>query len=492
MGFEEITIGKIKSPDVFYFVTVDGDHEVHKKQVREMKKIVNLNEGRDNYRLKYPKFVKRLKLSNVVNSAAEYGDWKILAHVIAETLVGNTPECKTYAVFDHIDDRTYHGDLVIQMKNDSEKNTFLDKVLTKEPKPTGNFFSLKRIFLNEGLVTAINHDGFNTVDEEPEDLTKSDRTQCENQKSSVADNDLRHLIEEEKRKITRSDADKTKIFEKPKKKASSFIQFNSGNCNVYKVTISNDMAGAIIGHGGSRIREIRSNSKARITIDEPVQGSDKRIVNISGSQKQIQAAQFLLHQLIRELAGLPPIQDLPPRGHSSPLANFLKKDKKEQELASTKSEIKHLCHSNALVDPRILPSEIDIDGGEELKKKVQSENGNKETSEYEVQTTSKRKRFLTKIKCRKESQIEGTNGKQMKIDPYDQILARLRERKVARDQISAKNEKKLVENKEELTEHEARDIQEETSKNEVVQDLINHPELVHSMPSLAFVEKISK
>ena len=440
MGFEEITIGKIKSPDVFYFVTVDGDHEVHKKQVREMKKIVNLNEGRDNYRLKYPKFVKRLKLSNVVNSAAEYGDWKILAHVIAETLVGNTPECKTYAVFDHIDDRTYHGDLVIQMKNDSEKNNFLDKVLTKEPKPTGNFFSLKRIYLTEGLVTAISHDGFNTVDEEPEDLTKSDRTQCENQKSSVADNYLRHLIEEEKRKITRSDADKTKIFEKPKKKASSFIQFNSGNCNVYKVTISNDMAGAIIGHGGSRIREIRSNSKARITIDEPVQGSDKRIVNISGSQKQIQAAQFLLHQLIRELAGLPPIQDLPPRGHSSPLANFLKKDKKEQELASTKSEIKHLCHSNALVDPRILPSEIDIDGGEELKKKVQSENGNKETSEYEVQTTSKRKRFLTKIKCRKESQIEGTNGKQMKIDPYDQILARLRERKVARDQISAKNE----------------------------------------------------
>jgi hypothetical protein len=93
-----------------------------------------------------------------------------LARVIAETLVGNTPECKTYAVFDHIDDRTYHGDLVIQMKNDSEKNTFLDKVLTKEPKPTGNFFSLKRIYLNEGLVTAINHDGFNTVDEEQEEV----------------------------------------------------------------------------------------------------------------------------------------------------------------------------------------------------------------------------------------------------------------------------------------------------------------------------------
>ena len=119
-----------------------------------------------------------------------------------------------------------------------------------------------------------------------------------------------------------------------------------------------------------------------------------------------------------------------------------------------------------------------------MNKNAQSENGNKET-------TSKRKRFLLKIKCRKESQIEGTNGKQIEIN-HDQILAKLRERKVARDQISAKNEKKLVENKEELTEHEARDIQEETSKNEVVQDLINHPELVHSMPSLAFVEKISQ
>ena len=144
-------------------------------------------------------------------------------------------------------------------------------------------------------------------------------------------------------------------------------------------------------------------------------GSNERIINITGSTKQIEIAQFLLQQLIRELHGLPPIQA----------------------------------------------------------------------------PTSKRKRFLTKIKCRKESQIEVTNGKQMKIN-HDQILARLRERKVARDQISAKKEKKLVENKEKLTEHEARDIQEETSKNEVVQDLINHPELVHSMPSLAFVEKIGQ
>ena len=106
-------------------------------------------------------------------------------------------------------------------------------------------------------------------------VTKSDRTQCENQKSSIDDNDLRHLIEKEKRKITRSAAEETKTFEKPEKANNFLNEFNSENypnCNVHKVTISNDMVGAIIGHGGSRISEIRSKSKARINIDEPVQG----------------------------------------------------------------------------------------------------------------------------------------------------------------------------------------------------------------------------
>merc|ERR1712037_823165 len=52
--------------------------------------------------------------------------------------------------------------------------------------------------------------------------------------------------------------------------------------------IPKDMAGAIIGPGGSRIRGIRSDSKASITIDEPVQGSNERIITITGSQRQIQ------------------------------------------------------------------------------------------------------------------------------------------------------------------------------------------------------------
>ena len=66
------------------------------------------------------------------------------------------------------------------------------------------------------------------------------------------------------------------------------------------VTIPKDMAGAIIGPGGSRIRKIRADSKATITIAEPDQGSQERIITIAGSKRQIQTAQYLLQQSVRE------------------------------------------------------------------------------------------------------------------------------------------------------------------------------------------------
>ena len=82
---------------------------------------------------------------------------------------------------------------------------------------------------------------------------------------------------------------------------------DTGEQETTQVTIPKDMAGAIIGPGGSRIRKIRSDSKASITIDEPVQGSNERIITISGTQRQIQTAQFLLQQSVREHAGPPPM-----------------------------------------------------------------------------------------------------------------------------------------------------------------------------------------
>ena len=89
------------------------------------------------------------------------------------------------------------------------------------------------------------------------------------------------------------------------------------------MTIPNELAGAIIGPGGQRIRKIRLESKvcipdvfvciivmvfvfvilpfkASITIDEPASGSNERVISIVGSPKQIQTAQYLLQQSVRE------------------------------------------------------------------------------------------------------------------------------------------------------------------------------------------------
>ena len=70
-----------------------------------------------------------------------------------------------------------------------------------------------------------------------------------------------------------------------------------------QVTIPNDLAGAIIGPGGQRIRKIRNDSKATITIDEPAPGSSERVITIAGNKKQIQTAQYLLQQSVRENSG---------------------------------------------------------------------------------------------------------------------------------------------------------------------------------------------
>ncbi|XP_031788652.1 heterogeneous nuclear ribonucleoprotein K isoform X2 [Nasonia vitripennis] len=78
-----------------------------------------------------------------------------------------------------------------------------------------------------------------------------------------------------------------------------------GNATSTQVTIPKDLAGAIIGKGGARIRKIRSDSGAGITIDLPLPGSNDRIITITGMPDQIQMAQFLLQQSVHENADLP-------------------------------------------------------------------------------------------------------------------------------------------------------------------------------------------
>ena len=48
------------------------------------------------------------------------------------------------------------------------------------------------------------------------------------------------------------------------------------------------------------IRKIRGDSRATITIDEPAGGSNERVITIAGTKKQIQTAQYLLQQSVRE------------------------------------------------------------------------------------------------------------------------------------------------------------------------------------------------
>lgn len=72
--------------------------------------------------------------------------------------------------------------------------------------------------------------------------------------------------------------------------------------NSTQVTIPKDLAGAIIGKGGTRIRKVRMESGAEITIDEPLPGSTDRIITISGLSNQIQMAQYLLQQCVHQNA----------------------------------------------------------------------------------------------------------------------------------------------------------------------------------------------
>uniref|UniRef100_A0A668ANP4 Heterogeneous nuclear ribonucleoprotein K n=1 Tax=Myripristis murdjan TaxID=586833 RepID=A0A668ANP4_9TELE len=86
--------------------------------------------------------------------------------------------------------------------------------------------------------------------------------------------------------------------------SSSWDSYQSGGRGSYndmggpvittQVTIPKDLAGSIIGKGGQRIKQIRHESGASIKIDEPLEGSEDRIITISGTQDQIQNAQYLL------------------------------------------------------------------------------------------------------------------------------------------------------------------------------------------------------
>ena len=63
-----------------------------------------------------------------------------------------------------------------------------------------------------------------------------------------------------------------------------------------QIYIPNDMVGAIIGKGGSKINEIRSLSGSVIKINEPQDNSNERLVTITGTQECNQMALYMLYQ----------------------------------------------------------------------------------------------------------------------------------------------------------------------------------------------------
>ncbi|XP_028399071.1 heterogeneous nuclear ribonucleoprotein K-like [Dendronephthya gigantea] len=75
------------------------------------------------------------------------------------------------------------------------------------------------------------------------------------------------------------------------------------NSTTTQVTIPKDLAGSIIGPGGNRINRIRRDTGANIKIDEPMPGSNDRIITISGTQDQINHGQYLMQKCVREYSG---------------------------------------------------------------------------------------------------------------------------------------------------------------------------------------------
>lgn len=72
-----------------------------------------------------------------------------------------------------------------------------------------------------------------------------------------------------------------------------------------KVTLPNELVGAVIGPRGAKIQQIRQVTNANIIIDDQTipsgnGGGGDRIITIEGTAEQISRAQTLLQQAVRQ------------------------------------------------------------------------------------------------------------------------------------------------------------------------------------------------
>ncbi|XP_075881416.1 poly(rC)-binding protein 2-like isoform X2 [Nelusetta ayraudi] len=79
----------------------------------------------------------------------------------------------------------------------------------------------------------------------------------------------------------------------------------SAQTTSHEMTIPNDLIGCIIGRQGAKINEIRQMSGAQIKIANPVDGSNDRLVTITGPPASISLAEYLMNaRLSSETTGL--------------------------------------------------------------------------------------------------------------------------------------------------------------------------------------------
>lgn len=70
---------------------------------------------------------------------------------------------------------------------------------------------------------------------------------------------------------------------------------NSSRGTSYEVAIPNSAVSSVLGRGGSNISQIREISGATVKLRDPVTGASERVIEISGTPEQSQAAQSLIH-----------------------------------------------------------------------------------------------------------------------------------------------------------------------------------------------------
>lgn len=83
---------------------------------------------------------------------------------------------------------------------------------------------------------------------------------------------------------------------------TAMMTMNSQKPTTTQVSIPKHLAGAIIGKGGSRIREVQAESGTTIKIDNESNDSNERIISITGAPDQIQYAQYLLQMTVKQHA----------------------------------------------------------------------------------------------------------------------------------------------------------------------------------------------